>query len=74
MILTVVNFEKDGKPDRWKIENSWGKDVGKNGYFVCSDRYFDEFVYEVIVRKELLSEEQKEMLSQEPVVLEPWMM
>jgi bleomycin hydrolase len=74
MILTGVNFEKDGKPDRWKIENSWGKDVGKNGYFVCSDRYFDEFVYEVIVRKELLSEEQKEMLSQEPVVLEPWMM
>ena len=74
MILTGVNFDKDGKPDRWKIENSWGKDVGKNGYFVCSDRYFDEFVYEVIVRKELLSEEQKEMLSQEPVVLEPWMM
>ncbi len=74
MILTGVNFDKDGKPDRWKIENSWGKDVGKNGYFVCSDRYFDEFVYEVIVRKELLSDEQKEMLSQEPVVLEPWMM
>ncbi|MDO5110291.1 MAG: C1 family peptidase, partial [Erysipelotrichaceae bacterium] len=74
MILTGVNFDKDGKPDRWKIENSWGKDVGKNGYFVCSDRYFDEFVYEVIVRKELLSDEQKEMLSQEPVALEPWMM
>jgi bleomycin hydrolase len=73
MILTGVNFDKDGKPDRWKIENSWGKDVGKDGYFVCSDQYFDEFVYEVIIRKDLLSEEQQAMLREEPVVLEPWM-
>ena len=28
MILTGVNFDENGKPNRWKIENSWGGDVG----------------------------------------------
>ena len=49
MLLTGVHFDKEGKPDRWKIENSWGKDVGDKGYFVCSEAYFKEFVYEAVI-------------------------
>ena len=72
MILVGVNFDKDGAPDRFKIENSWGGDVGRQGYFVCSNKYFDEYVYEAIINKKYLNEAQRELLNMEPVELLPW--
>ena len=41
MPLTGVNLDKAGEPDRWKVENSWGKDNGKDGYYVASGAWFD---------------------------------
>ena len=72
MILVGVNLDDSGKPNRWKIENSWGKDVGKNGYFVASEEYFKDYVYEVIINKKYLTEEQKALLRTEPIRLQPW--
>ena len=72
MLLTGVNFGADGNPDRWKVENSWGSEVGNKGYFVCSDAYFDEYVYEVIINKKYLSDAQKAMLAEEPIEVLPW--
>lgn len=34
MMLTGVNLDENGKPDRWKIENSWGDKVANQGYFI----------------------------------------
>lgn len=72
MILVGVNFDAEGNPDRWKIENSWGGDLGKKGYFVCSQRYFEEYVLEVIINKKHLTTEQLALLEQEPVRIDPW--
>ena len=72
MILTGVNFDDYGRPDRWKIENSWGSEVGREGYYVCSEKYFREYVYEGIINRRYLSDEQLVMLESEPVVLMPW--
>lgn len=72
MVLTGVNLDKDGKPNRWKIENSWGEDPGKKGYFVASDAWFDEFTYQVIINKKYLTQEWKEALEEEPIELAPW--
>ena len=72
MLLTGVDFDGNGRPTRWKIENSWGKEVGKDGYFVCSEKYFREFVYEAVIRRSHFTPEQRTMLQKEPIRINPW--
>ena len=73
MVFLGVNLDQDGKPERWRIENSWGKDSGPNdGYYICSDSWFDEFVYQVVVDTKYLSENVRKLLDLEMIELEPW--
>lgn len=72
MTFTGVNLDSDGRPDRWKVENSWGKDAGVDGYYVMSDKWFDRFVTELIIRKEYLDDATQALLTAEPVELDPW--
>lgn len=72
MTITGVNLDKDGQPNRWKIENSWGKDNGDDGYYVADGKWFDQFVTEVIIRKEFLDENTLKATASEPTILEPW--
>ena len=71
MCLTGVNIGEDGKPNRWKIENSWGTDRLYDGYFMASDSWFDRFVYQAVVHKKYLGEKAA-IFDTEPIVLEPW--
>lgn len=57
MTFTGVNLDGEGKSNRWKVENSWGKENGKDGYYVMSDKWFDEYVYQVFVKKEYVNPE-----------------
>ncbi|MCR5743931.1 MAG: C1 family peptidase [Lachnospiraceae bacterium] len=72
MLLTGVNFDENGVPERWRVENSWGKEVGRDGYFVASEKYFREFVYEAVINKKHMTDEQLSWLLREPVVLNGW--
>lgn len=54
MVLTGVDLV-DGQSTKWKVENSWGEKVGKNGFFVMSDAWMDEYTYQIVVRKDLLT-------------------
>jgi bleomycin hydrolase len=71
MVLTGVNIV-DNKPTKWKIENSWGSDVANKGYYMCSDTWFDRFVYQAVIDKKYLSDEQKKQLKGKPIHLNPW--
>ncbi|MGI6174487.1 MAG: aminopeptidase C [Christensenellales bacterium] len=62
----------NGKPTRWKVENSWGDKSGQDGYYIMTDEWFDEYNYQVVVNKKYMTGEQKKAYEQEPVVLKPW--
>lgn len=72
MVLMGVNLDDNGNPTRWRVENSWGKDAGKDGYYIMTDKWFDEFTYQVVVDEKYLTDAEREQLKQEPIVLEPW--
>jgi len=43
MVITAVHVDEEtGKPIRYKVENSWGEAVGDHGFFVMTDKWFDE--------------------------------
>ena len=49
MVLTAVHLDKNGEPVRWRVQNSWGEGAGTKGWFVMSDRWMDQFVYQAVV-------------------------
>ena len=71
MCITGVAF-KNGKPDKWKIENSWGTANGKDGFYYMSASWFDHFVYQAVVDKKYLSEAELKAYNAKPIELKPW--
>ena len=73
MVLEGVNLNADGEPTLWKVENSWGADHGRDGFDTLSDAWFDEYVYQVVVDKKYLTDDERATYeTEEPRVLAPW--
>jgi bleomycin hydrolase len=71
MLFTGVDV-LDGVTRRWRVENSWGADRGKDGFYTMNDSWFDQYVFEIAARRSTLSEELQQALSTEPIVLPAW--
>jgi len=71
MIFTGVDV-LDSKPRKWRVENSWSEKSGLDGYYIITDKWFDEYVYEVAIKKSMLSEKLQNALTEKPLVLPPW--
>ena len=54
MLFTGVDLDSKGNPKKWRVENSWGERNGKKGYYIMSDDWFDQYLYEVVINKKYL--------------------
>lgn len=71
--MTLVGVDEDqGRIRKWKVENSWGDQVGDKGFFSMSQNWFDQYVYDVVVNKKYLPAEEQKLLTQSPIDLKPW--
>jgi len=72
MVFTGVDLDAEGKPIKWRVENSHGDKIGDKGFLVMADRWFDDYMYEVVVEKRFVAPEILALLDTEPVHLHPW--
>jgi len=73
MVFTAVDLDAAGKAIKWRVENSWSDKRGHKGYCLMTDKWFDEYNYQLVVDKKRLGKEILDVLEQkEPVVLPPW--
>ena len=72
MLFTGVDVV-DGKPRRWRVENSWGsEDSGEKGFYTMNDNWYDEHMFEIAAPKDYLTDEMKNGLEGDPIVLPAW--
>ena len=72
MLFTGVDVHDQGV-QRWRVENSWGEDrVGKKGFQVMNDNWFDEYVLEIAAHRERLPEDLQKAWETDPIVLPAW--
>lgn len=71
MTLMAVDLGADGKPLRWMVENSWGPGAN-DGHLVMTDRWFDEYMFRLVVNKKYLPKSILDIQKQKPVLLPAW--
>ena len=69
MTLTAVDLDANGKPVKWKVENSWGATNGHNGCIVMTGRWFNEYMFRLVVDTRFVSEKIRTMAEQKPTML-----
>ena len=71
--MTMVGVDVvAGKSRQWKIEDSWGSKVGEKGYFVMDDKWFDEYLFKVVVKKKYLPKKLVEIAEGEATPVPCW--
>ena len=72
MALVGADLDSEGTITKWLLENSWGIKSGNNGYLTMTDRWFDEYMFRVVVLKKFIDDKTLKILSQKPIALPPW--
>ncbi len=71
MTLIAVDL-KDGVPQKWMVENSWGASAGYKGNIIMTDEWFNEYMFRLVVERQFVPEDVLKMLEQKPIQLPAW--
>jgi bleomycin hydrolase len=71
MVFVAVDTS-NGLATKWKVENSWGTDLGDKGYWTMYNNWFDKYVFTVIINKKYLPEKVLAILQTKPKTLPAW--
>ena len=72
MTLMAVDLDAEGKPTKWMVENSWGPNSGVAGHLIMTDKWFDEYMFRLVVEKKYVPADVLKMLDQKPIQLPAW--
>ena len=71
MTLVAVDLDKDGKPLKWKVENSWGPGRGFSGCDIMTNRWFNEYMFRLVVDKQYVPAKTLEQFNKKPIMVMP---
>ena len=72
MTLIAVDTDENDVPVKWQFENSWGPSAGHNGYYTFTDKWFDEFMFRIVINKKYLGDKAAAAASEKPAILPAW--
>ena len=72
MTLKAVDLDANGKPLKWKVENSWGEKTGVQGHIIMTDEWFDAYTFRLVVNKKYATQKVLDLLKTKPVQLPAW--
>lgn len=71
MTLTAVDLDANGTPLKWKVENSWGTDAGHQGYLIMSNRWFNEYMFRLVINKKYVPTKLLKEYDKQPIMVMP---
>ena len=71
MTLTAVDLDANGKPLKWKVENSWGATNGHEGCIIMTAEWFREYMFRLVVDKQYVPQNLLKLSEQAPVMVMP---
>ncbi len=66
MTLTAVDLDADGKPLKWKVENSWSASSGANGYMIMSGDWWNEYMFRLVVDRQYVPQQLLDEFDRKP--------
>lgn len=72
--MTLIGCDTDDneRPLKWEFENSWGAASGNNGYLTFTDKWFEEYLFRIVIHKKYLDQKSLNALNTKPILLPVW--
>ena len=64
--------DENDQPVKWEFENSWGAKAGNQGYLTFTDKWFDEYMFRIVIHRKYLDEKAIHSLKSKSIPLPVW--